>query len=77
MQRRLAEHHRGSGQGTARPERRGDQWAEFLRRILLSASLAGVAGVTPTAADNAPPNPGVVEPDQAGGSDQPGEPPRE
>ena len=51
-------------------DRRTDPWAEFLRRILLSASLAGVAGMAPAVADSATPKPGVVEPDQQGEPDQ-------
>lgn len=80
MQRRLAEHHGGAGQGAGRTERRTDAWGEFLRRILLSASIAGVAGMAPATGSTLP-KPGVVEPDQAGEPDQPGdasqaEPPR-
>lgn len=57
-------------------DRRADPWGEFLRRILLSASLAGVAGMTPATPDNASSKPGVVEPDQTGEPDQPAEPPQ-
>lgn len=55
-------------------DRRTDPWGEFLRRILLSASLAGVAGMTAAAPDNAAPSSGVMEPDQTGEPDQPVEP---
>ena len=34
--------------------RRVDPWGDFLRRILLSASLAGVAGLPPAASGTGP-----------------------
>ena len=36
-------------------ERRTDPWADFLRRILLTASLASAAAVTTTTNTEAPP----------------------
>jgi hypothetical protein len=36
-------------------ERRTDPWADFLRRILLSASLAGAATVATKAGTDTPP----------------------
>ena len=41
-----------------------DPWAEFLRRILLSASLAGVGGIaTPAAAEDITPAAEIAEPE--------------
>ena len=40
---------------------RVDPWAEFLRRILLSASLAGVGGLSATAAEDTSPAAEIAE----------------
>ena len=52
-------------------ERRNDPWGEFLRRILLSASLASVAAVTPDGKSSAATQPpGMEEPEPDGAEAQ-------
>ena len=54
-----------AGRGMRRMERRTDPWADFLRRILLSASLASAAAVTTTAGkDQSPAEVAEAEPQQ-------------
>lgn len=43
------------GRGVRRMERRTDPWADFLRRMLLSASLASAAAVTTATNVDSPP----------------------
>jgi hypothetical protein len=53
------------GEGMRRMERRTDPWADFLRRILLSASLASAAAVTTNAGtDPSPAEVAEAEPQQ-------------
>lgn len=54
---------------------RADPWAEFLRRILLSASLAGVGGLSATAAvEEASPAAEIAEVEPQPPQEEPAEP---
>jgi hypothetical protein len=42
-------------EGTTRMDRRTDAWSDFLRRLLLTATLAGATALPAAPSDDAPP----------------------